>query len=143
MPRAVRFAHLIFDSFLDPLPADVRASLVPSGSRVRQILFGAAPYVLDIRMEQEPDSLRVNLVGQVVHSERPENAVKGFSVFLRSDTSSLKEAISNMFGEFHFEFEPRRGLVLLVEVPQQTPICLPLPECSIRTQDGDELARIE
>lgn len=78
--------------------------------------------------------MRTHLVGQILHSSGVGDALKGVPVFLRNGTSSLMETVSNVFGEFHFEFESGTSLLLLVKIPQQEPILMPLPDLGASTQ---------
>ena len=103
---------LIYDSFRDPLPAGVRTQQ----RIIRQTLYQAKEYSLDLRLEHERGSAAVTLIGQVANQKEPNKHVAGVPVFLLCGKVVVAHAVSNQFGEFHMAYEPKRRLRLYVAV---------------------------
>ncbi|HEX7671903.1 MAG TPA: hypothetical protein VF395_20050, partial [Polyangiaceae bacterium] len=59
LPRVL--ARLVFDSFGEPQPAGVRSLELVS----RQAMYRVGDTYIDLRMESEPGTHRVSLVGQI------------------------------------------------------------------------------
>jgi hypothetical protein len=113
LPRMV--ATLMYDSFRDPLPAGVRAQHHLS----RQALYEAGRYSVDVRLEHERGSARINLVGQIADREQPTANLGDVPVLLMSGKAVVARALSNRFGEFQMEYEPARRVWLDVPVEQR------------------------
>ncbi len=110
LPRIL--ARLVYDSFLEPLPAGIRSQQRLS----RQALYEAGDFRLDIRLEQERDSSRVSLVGQIENRKDPSRKVGSVPVLLASGREVVAKTISNQFGEFQFTYQPKSHLRLYVPV---------------------------
>ncbi len=113
LPRIV--ARLVFDSFREPLPAGVRSQHRIS----RQALYEAGDYSVDVRLEHERGSARVTLVGQVVNRTQPGAELDKIPVLLMSGKDVIAHAVSNRFGEFQMDYQPRKHLQLHVPVRQK------------------------
>jgi len=101
---------LVFDSWLQPLPAGVR-----SGSREsRQAIYRVGEYYVYIRVEKQLESQLLSLVGQVANETLPQQPMKSVAVALRCGEETLIQSVSNEHGEFQFEYEPKRRLHLWV-----------------------------
>src|SRR5437899_780400 len=72
-------ARLLYDSFREPLPAGVRTQQRLN----RQTLYQAGDYSLDLRLEKEPGSPRVALVGQIQNRKEPGSHLGSVPVLLR------------------------------------------------------------
>ncbi len=109
--RAMRIPiELIFDSFLVPAPAGLRASWQVGW----QALYHAGDCSLDLRIEPDLRSSRAALIGQVSNHVKPEVQMGGVPVCLRSGKQVVAETRSNRFGEFQLEYEQQRKLQLCV-----------------------------
>lgn len=112
LPRLL--AHLVFDSFREPVMAGVRGQ-----QRItRQAMYEAGDYCVDLRMEQEQGAVSVALVGQIVNRSVPDQKMSDVPVLLMTGTEVLGRARSNQFGEFQMEYEPRQPLSLHMPVEQ-------------------------
>ncbi len=107
-------ARLVYDSFKEPLPAGVRAR----HRLTRRALYEAGEYSLDLRLEHQIGTPAVNLVGQIASQENPEKPLADLPVFLVSGKEIIAHTLSNAFGEFQIEYEPRRRLRLYLEACQ-------------------------
>ena len=103
-------ARLIYDSFREPLPAGIRAE-----DRVsHHTVFEAGDFLLDLRAEQEKESPRVTLVGQLTYRADPDRPMAGAPVLVMARKTIVAHAIYNRFGEFEMDYPPSRHLRLCV-----------------------------
>jgi hypothetical protein len=119
-------AHLAFDSFLQAEIAGLRGA---SGSASRQLLYKCGTLCIDMRLEPQPGSNYVVLVGQLVDAHSPLKACEDISVSLMGDGDKLSETTTNTFGEFHFGFESVKHMQLFFGM-ERTGLVVPLPESS-------------
>ncbi len=90
-------AMLVFDSFMDPLPAGARDSL----SHDRQLLYQALGYDIDVRIGVAGAGL-VEIRGQILPGPaRPLSAVAGIEVALMRPGATTGTVTSDL-GEFKF-----------------------------------------
>jgi hypothetical protein len=109
--RAVRIPiELIYDSFLVPVPAGMRASWQVGW----QGLYRAGECSLDLRIEPELQSSRAAVIGQISNHRIPEIEMANIPICLRSGRLVVAETVSNRFGEFQMEYEQRGRLQLCV-----------------------------
>jgi hypothetical protein len=101
-------AQLVYDSFREPLPVGIRTGR--SGSR--QVLYEAGDICIDLRLEFEKGGALVSLVGQVSNRQRPHHSLAGVPLVLMSGTELLARTLTNQYGEFQLEYEPRNCLSL-------------------------------
>jgi hypothetical protein len=113
-PQKARFpsliAHLIYDSFRDPLPAGMRSQDRLS----RQALYEAGDFCLDLRLEHDRGTPLVTLVGQLTNRTAPDSSVPEAPVLLMARNNVVAHTVSNPFGEFQMEYAPSRSLRLCV-----------------------------
>ncbi len=110
LPRV--FARLVYDSFAEPMLAGIRGR-----QRVtRQAMYRAGDYYVDLRMESEPETRHVSMVGQIANRRDPERSVAHVPIFLKSDEEVVARAVSNEFGEFQLGYAPAKRLRLHVPV---------------------------
>jgi hypothetical protein len=129
VPRGVRIARLIFDSFRQPLLAGSRGSAVPT----RQLLHKSGPFLVDLCVEPDRVRNQVLLAGQVLSSKTPQKDMKDVEVVLQRELQLVAQATADSLGEFHLEFSPQENLRLFVEVPGETTIGIVLPASEAST----------
>src|SRR5215472_3057972 len=110
--RITKVARLVFDTFLQPLPAGIR-SLQPD---TRQLVYEAPALTADIAFERFPDSTRTTLTGQIMRTSSPQIPMNGVPVVLKGQKGPLGLMITNEAGEFSFEFHDERTVSLEIEV---------------------------
>jgi hypothetical protein len=116
LPRVL--ASLVFDSFAEPQLVGIR-----SRQRVtRQAMYRAGDYYVDLRMESQPETRRVSVVGQIANRRNPERSVAHVPVVLMSDEEVVARAVSNEFGEFQLGYAPAKHLRLHVPVSDSASI---------------------
>ena len=114
--------EVIYDSFLSPAPAGLRASWELGF----QALYHAGDYSLDFRVEPGPPDGHPTIVGQIANRKSPEADMEGFAVCLKVGRAIVAQTRSNRFGEFQFEYEERKGLRLKVELENEQEVEVPL-----------------
>lgn len=120
LPRVL--ARLVFDSFGDPQPVGVR-----SLERVsRHAMYRAGDTYVDLRMESEPGTRRVSLVGQIAGSKAGHRSFGNVPVVLSAGTGIVARALTNEFGEFQMRYEPSPRLRLYVPLRADRGIEVPL-----------------
>jgi hypothetical protein len=115
-------AKVLFDSFRSPLLAGVRSA----GKDSQQLLYGAGSYRIDVRIEPQMDSDKVVLVGQVLNSADPDERLADVSVTLSKGKKVLAKSTTSEFGEFQIECELDAGYRLVVMLPGNAEVALPL-----------------
>jgi hypothetical protein len=104
--------HLIYDSIREPVPAGMRSS----DRLTRRALYQAENFFLDLRLERDPGSPRLNLVGQLANCDTPAQQPCGVLVLLAAGEDVVARAVTNRFGEFELEYEPAANLRLLLPI---------------------------
>ena len=108
MPRKSMVARIIFDSFLQPLPAGVRSR----GNMIRQAMFEAGDVLVDVRMQNQADG-KVLVTGQVADKASPLRRKGPISLHLVSGPH--REPVHpNRFGEFQTIYDASRATALQV-----------------------------
>lgn len=125
LTRIAQFAQLTFDSFLQPSPAMIRAS----GSKSRQLVHQAEPYVIDIRLDSDPLlGKHTFLTGQILNSERPEESSGLIDIVLLSGDKLLGKTVASTSGEFELELGREENIQLFINIRGQRAIGIALPE---------------
>jgi CheY-like chemotaxis protein len=122
--RIINAAHLVFDSFLQPMPAGVRGvSQIPA----RQLVYQSGSLMADLRIEPQTDSRNVALVGQIADSNRSDRQFDSIPVVLHGPKGPIALATTTEFGEFQFNFDFEPSVTLEIEVPGEPWISVALP----------------
>jgi hypothetical protein len=104
--------ELIYDSFLVPAPAGLRATWQVGW----QALYRAGDCSLDLRVEPELHSSRAAVIGQISNHVVPGDRMQGILVYVKSGRVVVAETRSNEFGEFQMEYEQQGRLQLCVDM---------------------------
>jgi hypothetical protein len=107
--------RLIHDSAFAPMPAGMRAE--GQEHATRHLLYEAAGYYLDVQVEEQRESGRVSLVGQIAARNNADANTANLPVWLLERSSLVASTLSNSFGEFQLECAPSRNLLLRVPLP--------------------------
>lgn len=113
-------ASLVFNPVAEPLPAGIRSEYRP----VRQMVYQAGDYCVDLRLDAERDSAHVTLTGQIANQAVPTEPLSRTPVMLMAGKRLVCETVSNDFGEFCLEYQPKSNLRL----------CLPLVDSGIQVE---------
>jgi hypothetical protein len=112
--------ELLFDSFSQPASTGIRSA----ATRIRQMLYRAAPYQVDLQIELQQERNRLVVTGQLLDVNRPELAARGVPVTLSNCGQSVVTAVTNQFGEFCGEIENSGDLDLSFLGRGGTPIVI-------------------
>jgi hypothetical protein len=126
--RSFEIPRLVFDSLWQPALAGVRSA----ASTPRQVLYRAGEISIEMRLEPEPSSERVNIAGQVTKSVAHGDGVTGAAVAVFSAKERIAETSTNQFGEFQLSFLPAEGLHISFAVAAGKDISIPLDGAGVR-----------
>ncbi len=110
--------QVLYDSFLQPLPTGIRSA----PRRVRQLLYRAEPYQIDLQIELRPEGNRLVVTGQLLDVSRPEMVGRDVQVMLSDGREYIVNTTTNQFGEFRAEVENSGELELSLLSPGGKPI---------------------
>jgi hypothetical protein len=116
-------AHLVFDSFAQPVPAGVRSGAL----NVWQVIYEADGLTVDLRFGRRSRSTEVNLVGQVFDKQARRALQNNASVELSTEQDQLVATTTvSTSGEFHIEFEAKDRMWLSVKAAGRNTVRIPL-----------------
>jgi len=110
--------QLLHDSFSQPVLAGIRSA----PRRVRQLLYRAEPYQIDLQLELQPESNRLVVTGQLLDVSRPEMVGRDVQVMLSDGREYIVNTVTNEFGEFRAEVENSGDLEVSLLSPGGKPI---------------------
>jgi hypothetical protein len=122
--EAGRLIHLLFDSFSHPAPVGMRSA----PTRIRQLLYRAQPYQIDLQIELRQESNRLVVTGQLLDVSRPEMIGQDVQVTLSNRRGSVVKTTTNQFGEFRGEIENSGDLEVSFAGGSAKPIVILLPK---------------
>ena len=93
--------ELLFDSFSQPPCPGTRSA----ATRIRQMLYRAEPYQVDLQIDLQQERNRLIVTGQLLDVNRPEIFARDVQVTLSNCGASIATTVTNQFGEFHGEIE--------------------------------------
>lgn len=99
---------LLFDSFCQSSFAGVRSDTLG----VRQMLYRADPYQIDLQLEADREHNRLIVTGQLLDISHPEMACRDVPVMLSNLRGKSVNTPTNQFGEFRAELENSGDLEL-------------------------------
>jgi hypothetical protein len=126
------FAQLVFDSMMQPQAAGVRGAMAGP----RQLLYRAGPVVIDMRLQERAND-RHTLDGQVLSSENNEEGMNEMPIHLLCGRSEIANTRTNLFGEFHLEYDTAKDLQVFLELSQSKDVFIPLDESIWRMPLGN------
>ena len=91
----------LYDSFSHPPPAGIRSS----AARLRQMLYRADPYQIDLQIELQREQNRFVVTGQLLDLARPEFVGREVEVMLSDGREEIVYTVTNQFGEFRGEIK--------------------------------------
>jgi hypothetical protein len=127
--KAFEVPKLVFDSLWQPAMAGVRSTL----SAPRQVLYRAGDFAVEMRIEPEPNSERVNIAGQVSKANPQTQGLVKIPVIVSSPKGKLSDTRTNDFGEFQIAVVPSAGLCISFEVEKEREVSIPLESAGIAT----------
>jgi hypothetical protein len=71
--------------------------------KIRQMLYRADPYQIDIHIESQPQQNRFVVTGQLVDLSHPDLVGSNVKITLSDGRDSVVNTVTNQFGEFRGE----------------------------------------
>jgi hypothetical protein len=103
-----RLIQLLFDNFSQPALAGTRSA----AARIRQLLYRAEPYQIDLQIELLQDRNSLVVTGQLLDVSHPEVIGRDVPLTLSNCGASIVNTVTNQFGEFRGEVENSGDLEL-------------------------------
>jgi len=103
-----RLVELLFDSFSQPALAGTRSA----ATRIRQMLYRAEPYQIDLQIELRQERNSLVVTGQLLDVSHPEVTGRDVRLTLSNCGASTVNTVTNQFGEFRGEVENSGDLQL-------------------------------
>ena len=100
--------EVLFDSFLQPLVAGARSS----SSGIRQMLYRAEPYQVDVHIEAKPGANKLTVTGQLLDLRNPDAPGRDVPVIISNLRGHVVQTVTNEFGEFREEIQASDDLEL-------------------------------
>jgi len=130
--KSKSLTELLFDSFLQPALAGARSSSMG----MRQMLYRADPYQVDIQIEAKPEGDHLLVTGQLLNVSRPEVVSGEVRVTLSNRRGNVVHILTNQFGEFRGEIENSGDLELSLPRAGEEPIVISLRNALDRLPGG-------
>ncbi len=106
--KAPGLVEVLFDSFLQPLAAGARSS----ESGIRQMLYRAEPYQVDLHIEAKPGANKIVVTGQLLDLRNPDLPGRDVPVIISNLRGHVVQTVTNEFGEFREEIRSSSDLEL-------------------------------
>jgi hypothetical protein len=106
--RVPGLVEVLFDSFLQPIVEGARSA----GSGMRQMLYRAEPYQVDLQIEAKPGANRLVVTGQLLDLRTPDAPGRNVPVILSNLRGHVVQTVTNEFGEFREEIQSSSDLEL-------------------------------
>ena len=115
--------RVLFDSFSHPALVGTRSTAMsPMG--IREILFQAEPYQIDIQVEAQAEQNRLVVTGQLLDVSHPERVGLNVPIIFSGLRGTVVQTVTNQFGEFRVDIENSGDLELSLLVPSGKPIVI-------------------
>lgn len=112
--------QLLYDSFVQPATTGIRSVGMP----VRQMLYRAEPYQIDLQVESQADRNRLIVTGQLIDVRHPDLVHAGVQVTLSDGREDIVQTLTNKFGEFRGEVNLSGDLELTFLGRDEKPIVI-------------------
>src|SRR5260370_26675776 len=96
----------LYDSFSQSALPGTRSAAM----RIRQMLYRADPYQIDLQIELQREQNRFVITGQLVDLTHPEMVGREVQVMLSDGLEDVVYTVTNQFGEFRGEVKNSGGL---------------------------------
>jgi hypothetical protein len=124
--------ELLFDSFRQPALVGARSA----GMGMRQMLYRADPYQVDMQIETKPEGNRLVITGQLLDVGRPDVVGSEIQVTLSNRRGAVLHTMTNKFGEFRAEIDNSGDLEVSFPRPDEKPIVISLRDALDRLPGG-------
>ena len=125
---------VLFDSFLQPVVEGARSA----ATDLRQMLYRADPFQIDLQIEAKPGGNDLMVTGQLLDLSNPGIAGKDVRVTLSNLRGHVVHAISNQNGEFLCEIKNSGDLQITFAGTHGEPIVISLRDALGRMPQGEQ-----
>jgi len=129
--RSPRLVEVLFDSFLQPLVQGARSS----GSGMRQMLYRAEPYQVDLQIEAKQGGNKLVVTGQLLDLRNPDVPGRDVSVIISNLRGHVVRTMTNEFGEFREEIQSSSDLELKLLGEDENAVIISLRDTLGRLRD--------
>jgi len=120
--RGFQIPRLVFDSFWQPALAGTRSAT----NAARQLRYKSGDITVELRLEPELNSDRINITGQVSDLNQEDAGLTGVQVLVTGAGGNVVEASTNRFGEFQMSFVQENNLQLSIGMTDGKDFSIPL-----------------
>jgi hypothetical protein len=110
--RTRGLVEVLFDSFLQPVVEGARSNSSGAGSGMRQMLYRADPYQVDLQIEAKPGANKLVVTGQLLDLRNPDAPGGNVPVIISNLRGHVVQTVTNEFGEFREEIQSSSDLEL-------------------------------
>ena len=128
----VTWARLVFDSLAEPLPAGLRSL----GRRVRQLLYEADDYHVDLKVERQSGNWAL-VFGQILRARGKGALDQEVPVALMKGRDAAADTLTNRHGEFRFEVDWTQDHIVSIAIDEHHLVECPLTSDSTAPHNGD------
>jgi len=125
---------VLFDSFLQPVVEGARSA----ATDLRQMLYRADPFQIDLQIEAKPGGNDLMVTGQLLDLSNPGIAGKDVRVTVSNLRGHVVHAISNQNGEFLCEIKNSGDLQITFAGTHGEPIVISLRDALGRMPQGEQ-----
>src|SRR6267143_1727722 len=129
--RSPRLVEVLFDSFLQPLVQGARSS----GSGMRQMLYRAEPYQVDLQIEAKPGANKLVVTGQLLDLRNPDAPGRDVPLIISNLRGHVVQSVTNEFGEFREEIMSSSDLELKLPGENEKAVIISLRDALGRLPD--------
>jgi CheY-like chemotaxis protein len=122
-PQVTRAAPLVFDSVTQLSLAGARSALPLS----RQLRYESGSLVADLLLEEQRDSQRITMTGQVFDTAKRELQLRDVPIVIQGQRGFIGMVKTNEWGEFQFEFEVEPDITLEIGTRKNFWVSVGLP----------------
>jgi hypothetical protein len=123
--------EVLFDSFLQPLVQGARSV----GSEMRQMLYRAEPYQVDLQIEAKPGANKLVVTGQLLDLRNPDAPGRDVPVIISNLRGHVVQTVTNEFGEFREEIQSSSDLELKLPGENEKSVVISLRDALGRLPD--------
>jgi len=123
--------EVLFDSFLQPLVQGARSS----GSGMRQVLYRAEPYQVDLQIEAKPGANKLVVTGQLLDLRNPDAPGRDVPLVISNLRGHVVHTVTNEFGEFREEIMSSSDLELRLPGENEKAVIISLRDAFGRQPD--------
>jgi hypothetical protein len=127
--------EILFDSFLQPVVEGARSARSEAELGMRQMLYRADPYQVDLQIEAKPGANRLVVTGQLLDLRTPDAPGRNVPVVISNLRGDVVHTVTNEYGEFREEIQSSSDLELKLLGENDKAVIISLRDALGRSQD--------